>query len=312
MTSLSFAQLSDIHLSSLGDHHDLLSGHSGRFLSEVVADLNQVEDLDFVLLTGDLLDTADQQEFNHFQQIIQTLTKPYYVIPGNHDRRELQSVTGLTRHQFAHYFNPQVAARPTHDPTAQIGHWSLTIKPEIQLIGLDSIRDENWGGIIDAAQVEWLKNELAIHADKLIIVAVHHPFHALAPIDDHPDWRNFVCDHGPEMLALLDAHPAVKIVLTGHHHQTKADSFGRRLHLACPALAGYPCAYRRLRLTQPVAGEWQIEWQTLPVTTSATLALAQERMRQAWLAAGFESDFVEAHIQLAWGSAYDQHGIAKF
>lgn len=309
MTTLHFAQISDVHISTLGDQYEMLSGRAADFLAGVVTTLNQLADLDFVLFSGDLFVDATQQEFERFRQVVQALEKPYYVIPGNHDRRSLESRQGLTRREFARYFNPQLEARPTA-PEAQAGYWSLAVSPEVQLIGLDSIRDKDWGGVIDATQIEWLKTELEAHTDKLVILAVHHPFHALAPIDSRPVWSNFVCDNGPEMLALLDQYPQVKVVLTAHHHLTRVDTFGRRLHLACPAVSIYPCAYRTLRLSRQGDHTWQIEWQTHPVTDAATVAEARERMVSQWRSLDCEPDFVEAHVQLAWGRPADRQGKA--
>jgi 3',5'-cyclic AMP phosphodiesterase CpdA len=310
MTTCCFAQISDIHISSLGDYAEMLSGRAADFLTAVVTDLSRQEDLDFVLITGDLFNTPTRSNVALFQQAIQILDKPYFIIPGNHDRRDPGEAEGLTRREFARHFNPQFQLRPAA-PEAQAGYWSLTAQPEVQLIGLDSIRDEDWGGLIDAAQIEWLEQELRTHADKLIILAVHHPFHPLAPIDDYPDWRNFVCDNGPELLALLDQYPQVKVVLTGHHHQTKADMLGERLHLACPALAVYPCAYRLLRLVQTDANIWHIEWTTRSATADPTLAEARQRMIEAWQETGFDPDFVELHAQLAYGSEFDRQGRWK-
>lgn len=307
MTRLHFAQISDVHISSAGDHHDMLSGRSAGFLADIIAELNQIEELDFVLFTGDLFDYAAQSEFDQFQQVIQALTKKYYVIPGNHDRRSPQSPTGLTRPQLAQHFNPQVEARPT-DPEAQMGYWSITVHPQIQLIGLDSIKDADWGGVIDSRQMRWLEDELSRHIDKLIILAVHHPLHQLAPIDELPDWHRFVCENGAEVLALLDKFPQAKVVLTGHHHLAKVDQIGQRLHLACPALCIYPCAYRRLRFSRPSDEPWQFEWQTYPATDEATIAEARQGMIDTWQNVGFEPDFVETHAQIAPGDVWDRQG----
>ena len=310
MTSLNFAQVSDIHISSRGDHLEMLSGHSADFLADVVARLNQTHDLDFLLVTGDLFDLADRVEVDRFRGVINTLEKPFYIIPGNHDRRDLGRVDGLSRHQFARLFNPQVEDRPK-GPEAQAGYWSLTVHPEIQLIGLDSIRDEDWGGIIDSVQMAWLRAEFAAHADKLIVLAVHHPLHALAPIDEYADWAKFVCDNGPEVLATLDGHPQVKVVLTGHHHLTKAETLGQRLHLACPALATYPCAYRTLHMSRQPERDWQIEWQTHFVADEATIADARRRMVSRWMSKGFGPEFVEEYARLALGSQNDRNGKAR-
>ena len=88
MITLNFAQISDIHISALGDHHDMLSGQSAGFFTNVVSEINQNDSLEFVLITGDLLDTAQQWELEQFQQIVDTLNKPCFIIPGNHDRRD--------------------------------------------------------------------------------------------------------------------------------------------------------------------------------------------------------------------------------
>jgi 3',5'-cyclic AMP phosphodiesterase CpdA len=285
----------------------MLSGQAADFLINVVSELNLIDDLDFVLITGDLFDTAHWEEFDRFQQVIRTLQKPYHVIPGNHDCVGLNKSEGLTRHQFAQYFNPQFDARPTI-PEAQVGYWSIMVKPNVQLIGLDSTRDHDWGGIIDATQFEWLENELATHADKLFILAVHHPLHSLAPIDHHPEWTRFVCDNGPDVLALLERHTQVKIVLTGHHHLTKADTLSQRIHLACPAMVIYPCAYRTLRLNQQVNGTWLIEWQTHHAVDEVTLADAKERMFNGWTELGFAED---EFVGLALGHERDRKGKAE-
>ncbi len=306
-TNLHFAQISDIHISSLGDHHDLLSGQAAGFLMNICGELNRRDDLDFVLITGDLFDTASQQEFDRFQEAIKTLQKPYYVIPGNHDRRSPESDSGLTHRDFAQHFNPQIEVRPT-SPAAQMGYWSINLNSKIQLIGLDSIKDDDWSGVVDAIQLEWLEDELKTHADKLIILAVHHPLHKLSPIDDLPRWYKFVCDNGGEIMALLDRYPQVKIVLTGHHHLSKADLLNNRLHLACPAVSIYPCAYRTLQLTQNSASTWTFTWQTHPATDEATINSARQCMTTAWAEVGFEADFIEEHVNLALGTAWDRQG----
>jgi 3',5'-cyclic AMP phosphodiesterase CpdA len=309
MTKLHFAQLSDIHISAVGDHHELLSGRSAGFLADIVTQLNRIDSLAFVLITGDLFDFANEAELEQFQEIIRSLQKPYYVIPGNHDRRPPGSSEGLTRHQFAHLFNPQIAVRPA-EPDRQAGYWSIEVDPQIQLIGLDSIRDQDWGGIIDAVQMDWLKAELERCRNKLVMVAVHHPLHSLAAIDHHPDWGNFVCANGQEVIALLDGAPQVKVVLTGHHHLNRVDTLGQRLHLACPAIATYPCAYRTFTLTPEPGDRWRLEWQTHPAAGQATIAEAREIMLRAWQGAGFEADFVEAYARLSLGGEYDQNGSA--
>jgi 3',5'-cyclic AMP phosphodiesterase CpdA len=311
MSHLYFAQISDIHISALGDHHDLLSGRSAGFLADIVAQLNRQDELDFVLITGDLFDAATLPEVERFEQVIRALQKPYYVIPGNHDRREVDKTEGWTRQDFARRFNPQVAARPG-EAAAQAGYWSITLTPEVQLIGLDSTRDADWGGIVDEVQLAWLEAELATHPEKLIIVAVHHPLHLLAPVDRLPEWRYFVCDNGAELISLFERHPQVKIVLTGHHHMSQVEKLNRRLHISTPAISVYPCAYRTFELVRSGEEPWRLNWQTHPAAGPEAITEAHHLMIQAWReVGGFEIDFIEEHARLALGSSYDRQGTAS-
>lgn len=310
MPTLHFAHLSDIHISQLGNHDELLSGQAAQFLADAVARLNQLDDLDFVLITGDLFDTAGAWEVAQFQRAIAALQKPYFVIPGNHDRRDPDAAEGLTRREFAALFNPQFEARPT-DPAAQVGYWSREIAPDVQLIGLDSNKADDWGGVVDAPQRAWLRAELARHANKLVLLAVHHPLHKLAPVDDHPYFHRFVCDNGPELLALLDEHPQVKLVFTGHHHLSNVTPFGGRLHVAGPSLCIYPCAYRTLRLTYGADSPPRLTWETHPATDANTVAEARRVMVAAWLAAGFNQADVDLHADLAPGREFDRRGAAS-
>ncbi|HEX9926497.1 MAG TPA: metallophosphoesterase, partial [Anaerolineae bacterium] len=111
MTDLHFAQISDVHISVLGDQYDMLSGRSAGFLADLVFELNQIDDLDFVLFSGDLLVTGQRQELDQFLEAVWFLEKPYYVIPGNHDYTPTDGDEGLTRQEFMRHVNPQFQDR---------------------------------------------------------------------------------------------------------------------------------------------------------------------------------------------------------
>jgi hypothetical protein len=111
-------------------------------------------------------------------------------------------------------------------------------------------------------------------------------------------------------LDLFDDHPQVKVVLSGHHHITKADRLGERWHLACPALVIYPCGYRTFRLQETEPDVWELSWQTQPATDAATIATARQLYLDSWQAAGFEAEYMETHALLALGNSFDQNGTA--
>ena len=132
----------------------------------------------------------------------------------------------------------------------------------MQFIGLDTSVPGQIGGLVDEAQLRWLENELPQHSDKLVIVGAHHPLHPLCPPDKSGVWNDwFVCANGQQVQRLLDAHPAVQLLLCGHHHVNKVFRTDGQLHIVSPSLATYPIAYRCIELAQREDG-WHIAWQT--------------------------------------------------
>lgn len=54
-------------------------------LRRTVNDINQQNDLDFILVTGDITEMGTKVEIKLAKEILSGLKKPWYVIPGNHD-----------------------------------------------------------------------------------------------------------------------------------------------------------------------------------------------------------------------------------
>ena len=61
------------------------SGTGEEDLRRTVLDINQQQDLDFVVITGDITEMGTNDELKLAKSILADLIKPYYIIPGNHD-----------------------------------------------------------------------------------------------------------------------------------------------------------------------------------------------------------------------------------
>lgn len=77
-----FAILSDIHVTPG-------NANAGK-LKEAIAEIN-ASDVDAVLLTGDLTNEGSDEQLYHVKSILDGLSKPIYVIPGNHENTWSQS-----------------------------------------------------------------------------------------------------------------------------------------------------------------------------------------------------------------------------
>jgi outer membrane protein assembly factor BamB/predicted phosphohydrolase len=80
--SFRFAWLTDTHVGSQTGADDL---------SNSVRDINQVNDVAFVILSGDITEMGSDSQLETAKLILDSLKKPYYIIPGNHDTKWSQS-----------------------------------------------------------------------------------------------------------------------------------------------------------------------------------------------------------------------------
>jgi outer membrane protein assembly factor BamB/predicted MPP superfamily phosphohydrolase len=73
---LTFVHLSDTHIGSETGAEDL---------RRTVQDINQNEAIQFVIISGDITEFGSDEEIKLAKQILDSLNKTWYIIPGNHD-----------------------------------------------------------------------------------------------------------------------------------------------------------------------------------------------------------------------------------
>ncbi|HYE55625.1 MAG TPA: PQQ-binding-like beta-propeller repeat protein [Chitinophagaceae bacterium] len=74
-----FAFISDTHIGAA------VNGLAEEDLRRTVRDINSMNDISFVVLTGDITELGTNTELKLAKQILDSLKVPYYIIPGNHD-----------------------------------------------------------------------------------------------------------------------------------------------------------------------------------------------------------------------------------
>src|SRR3546814_402251 len=86
-----FAHVTDTHVGSATGADDL---------RRTVADINANPQLDFVILSGDITEFGSDDELRLAKQILDSLTVPWHVIPGNHDTNWSESGGNSFREVF--------------------------------------------------------------------------------------------------------------------------------------------------------------------------------------------------------------------
>jgi 3',5'-cyclic-AMP phosphodiesterase len=212
---LRIAQISDLHIKQPGQ---LAYGRvdTARALERCVAALNEFAPApDFVVISGDLVDTPTIEEYDHLKRLLAPLKLPFAGIPGNHDGREMMR-----------------AAFPQAAYAFPAGALNQTIAlGDLDLVLLDSHVPGQPHGELDAATLQWLDATLAASASRPALLSLHHP-PFIAGIW-HMDRQNL--HNAGELAAIVGRHSRVQLVATGHVHRAALTMFAGIACTICPA-----------------------------------------------------------------------------
>src|SRR5689334_3728870 len=209
------AQISDLHIKPPGT---LAYGKvdTAKALERCVAALNAfVPAPDFVVISGDLADTPNAEEYDDLRRLLAPLKLPSAGIPGNHDSRELMRAA----FPDAAYALPSGAL----NQTIEVG--------ELDLLLLDSSVAGKPHGLLELPTLQWLEQSLSSSASRPALLFLHHPpFIAGIWHMDRQNLRN-----ASELAGIVKRHPRVRLVATGHLHRAIITMFAGVPCTICPA-----------------------------------------------------------------------------
>ena len=200
-----FAQISDLHL----DGTDRALDRAQRVMDYLNGLVGPV---DALLVTGDIADHGTEAEYEAAAQLFATASVPVLPCPGNHDVR-------------GPYRKALLGDEPTDGPINRRHRVA-----GVNILMVDGTVPERGHGYLDDETVGWLLDHLRDETPTLI--ALHHP-----PAPMHEPTLDKILLHEPDRLAaLVEAHPQVVAVLTGHAHTACATTFAGRPLLVAPAV----------------------------------------------------------------------------
>ena len=233
-----FAFISDTHIGSP-------DGNAERDLRRTVADINGNGQLDFAVITGDITELGTDAQLKFAKEILDSLTIPWYIIPGNHDAGWSESggvsfarTFGNDRFSFDHGGIRFIACASGPYVRMSDGH-----------IPRDAIR--------------WLDSLLKKTPASLPVIFLNH-----YPVDNS-------LDNWYEAIDRLKQNNTIAI-LCGHGHTNKAFSFedipgvmGRSNLRAKAAVGGYNLV--EVRTDSMLFSERRTGVETLPVWTGVKI-----------------------------------------
>ena len=214
---ITVAHLSDIHIPSVFVEDTVEPTDQEKLLYDAIEQINEDKNVDFTLITGDIVNEPNTELFLHITQIFNELKKPWYFALGNHDRNWPFSIEREPLLQILHRVNPKM-------PEGR--YYEFSPKQGFKFIALDG---SDYG--IDEEQIEYLRNQIdETPAEDLIVIFMHTP--VLPPVD-------FIDHHAENeeiVVELLKSYKRPFVIFAGHYHATKLTLDDNILHISSPSL----------------------------------------------------------------------------
>ncbi|WP_394200668.1 phosphodiesterase [Shewanella waksmanii] len=211
------AQLTDIHIGvgdKLGQPKEEL-----RRLELCIDHINGFKpNIDLVLITGDLTEDGHLAEYKLLKSCLEQLSMPYFIIPGNHDRRQ-----NLIKEFSELSYLPELGC----------DHVLYTIEQfDLRLIGLDtSLFGEPYGRLC-SHRLDWLKQQLLLEPTKATLIFMHHPSFRVGI-----DWIDSAGLYGAkEFNEILALNKQIVSVVSGHVHRPVVANVDGRMVSCAPSV----------------------------------------------------------------------------
>ncbi len=338
---LSFAVASDLHynvpeeeLTASGEIDDeiywyanrraAMENESGWIIDEFLNQCAEDENVDFVLISGDLADNGKVIVQEHldvaakFAAFEEKTGKQIYVTVGNHDAGLNCETTIDDFKRIYHDFGYAEALTVVEDNCS----YTANLGDKYRLISLDSCDpDKSTGDGMSAEKMDWVRKQAqqAKKDGRYPILMMHHNL-----LDHMPVQSIFSKDFIVQFhlsTADLFANWGIKLVFTGHEHCSDAATYTSTLgntiyDFATTSLTMYPLQYRYFEITDK---EIKYEAKTVDKLDTAALSAAIDGYSQEQLDlmnAGlneYGKGFLKAGVQwrLTRSLKMEQMGIAE-
>ena len=271
--NFTFAVVSDLHIAL---PHTIWDAPNRFHLVEVSIPafeqiLSQLEadPPDFLLLPGDLVQHGERENHEWMASRLAQLPFPTYVVPGNHDvvRQGGNLPTdesGKDRIALADF--PQLYQSFGYANGEQL-YYQKEILPNVHLIGLNSNAFDETGeqigtGFIDATQLDWLDEQLAMLTGKFVMVMVHHNVLEHLPGQSKTELgQRYMIRNASELVSRLQA-AKVPVAFTGHLHVQDIAQAENFYAITTGSLVSYPHPYRMMSVTTDEQGRHHLKVKT--------------------------------------------------
>ncbi|WP_041957964.1 metallophosphoesterase family protein [Sulfurospirillum arsenophilum] len=218
------------HIVILGDPH--LPGKNPQMKEHVLEQINQWNDVNMVVAMGDLCSrTGTEEEYAYVKAYFSKLTKPLYVITGNHDFIYADELGSNEKLQHAPR-EIQEAKLKRFQTTFNLPNLYYSIEKENYLLLFLSADNPSHLAELSKEQLTWIEHELQKHPKMPTIVFFHAPLdNTLETYNRWVNTPNFVAQPKEKIQKLIQSNPQLFLWISGHTHTSvKEPSFASTIN----------------------------------------------------------------------------------
>lgn len=231
--TLDFIHISDTHITKRADTSYKALSSSRELLANAIEQINNITGLDFVMFTGDMVDSATQENFLEYYKIVSKLNYPTLNAFGNHD------FYGMDKEQAL-----DVVKKYNLNYTFDKTYYAFSPKTDYRIIVLDTnFSNDTSNGKLSDEQLRFLDDELAQNQDKVVLIAMHHPC-----VEPFVSYDHSILNAN-EMNEILVKYKNPIVVISGHYHASKIRFIGNLVFVSTPSMVTYPMAFRHIKIT---------------------------------------------------------------
>lgn len=219
-----FIQVSDTHYSAESENANL-------WMKELVKEINKTENIDFVVFTGDNINSPDANSLHKFLKIVDGIRKPYYLVIGNHDVSKNNNLDKGKYLDIIRYHNWFSRAWKPNYTFEKKGFLFVVVDGAKEII-------PGPNGYYKQETLDWLDKVLTKNSKKRVIILQHFPLVEPRKMKSHRTYK------AEEYLDLLDRHENVIAVVSGHYHHNSEEMRNGVYHVSSPAFVEEPHYYK--------------------------------------------------------------------
>lgn len=248
--TVKFVQITDSHFSSVSkDYSQREVEQSESVLNKTIKDINDIKGLDFVVFTGDNIDTANAKDLKAFLAIANKLNIPYYIVIGNHEVFKSQDFDKKEYMAIVRKYSKN--CRPKCPPKTANYEFS---KNGIIFLVVDGAKEVIPGpaGYYKKETLAWLDKELTKYKNNEVVIFQHFPI--VEPYYNRSHTTYNIKDYD----AVLAKHNNVIAIFSGHYHANAENKKDGIYHVSTPALVESPHNYKVVEIEIKDKKDYQI------------------------------------------------------